>query len=192
MFFPSPTFVSNEFFSQEFKTAAKIHNMRILIVDDHPVLRKGMFDLIKVHHPDWEIHEAENGVQAILLAADVKPDLILMDYIMPKLDGMRAASTITRDMPGSKIIMVTMSDREELLMSSIEAGVRCIIPKDAPVDVILETISDITNGTAGNKPVLSGDTIRRNKKGNKGEKNFEQQSSNGGGYRRCHKKKTKR
>ena len=68
----------------------------VLIVDDHSIVRQGLKSLLTVAHPDWKIFEAENGVKAILSASKVKPDLILMDHMMPKLDGIKAAAFITR------------------------------------------------------------------------------------------------
>jgi two-component system, NarL family, response regulator NreC len=118
--------------------------LRVLIVDDHPLIRKGLRELIQAHHPDWEIVEAENGIRAILIAAEVRPDLILMDHIMPKLNGVKASSVINRELPRSKIIMVTMSDPEDLLMEAIESGVKRIISKNAPFSEILKTIAEIT------------------------------------------------
>ena len=118
----------------------------ILIVDDHFIVRQGLKSMIAAVHPEWEIFEAENGIQAILVASRVKPNLILMDHMMPKLDGIKAASLINRDFPGSKIIMVTMSNPDDLLSVSIDAGVTLIISKDASNGEILETITEFANG----------------------------------------------
>lgn len=118
----------------------------ILIVDDHFIVRQGLKSMIAAVHPEWEIFEAENGIQAILVASRVKPNLILMDHMMPKLDGIKAASLINRDFPGSKIIMVTMSNPDDLLSVSIDAGVTLIISKDASNGEILETITKFANG----------------------------------------------
>ncbi len=118
----------------------------ILIVDDHFIVRQGLKSMIAAVHPEWEIFEAENGIQAILVASRVKPNLILMDHMMPKLDGIKAASLINRDFPGSKIIMVTMSNPDDLLSVSIDAGVTLIISKDASNGEILETITKFAKG----------------------------------------------
>jgi two-component system, NarL family, response regulator NreC len=118
----------------------------ILIVDDHSVVRQGLKSMIAAVHPEWEIFEAENGVQAILVASRVKPNLILMDHMMPKLDGIKSASLINRDFPGSKIIMVTMSNPEDLLPVATDAGVDLILSKDASNGEILETIAEFAKG----------------------------------------------
>ena len=118
----------------------------VLIVDDHSIIRQGMRSLLTAVHPDWKIFEAENGVQAILVASRVKPDLILMDHMMPKLDGIKAASVITRDLPSSKIILVSMINQEDLLQGAIDAGITRLIPKDASYGEILEAITEFAKG----------------------------------------------
>jgi DNA-binding NarL/FixJ family response regulator len=137
----------------------------ILIVDDHSIVRQGMISMLSAAHPDWKIFEAENGVQAILAAARVKPDLILMDHMMPKLDGIKAASVITRDLPASKIIMVTMSNPEDILPGATDAGVKRLIPKDASYSNILETINEFTKGITEIRSKTQGTPSKeRNKK----------------------------
>jgi two-component system response regulator NreC len=123
----------------------------ILVVDDHSIVRQGMISMLTDAHPDWNVVEAENGVQAVLTALKVKPDLVVMDYMMPKLDGIKAASAITRDLPDSKIIMVTMSDRDELLPGATEAGVKRLIAKDAPPEEILGNITDLLEEVSKSK-----------------------------------------
>jgi DNA-binding NarL/FixJ family response regulator len=141
----------------------------ILIVDDHSIVREGLRSLLSAVHPDWKIFEAENGVQAILAASRIKPDLILMDHLMPKLDGIKAASVITRDLPATKIIMVTMSNKEEFLRGATDAGVKHFIPKNAPYSEILETITkfiaDISQVRSKNqdKPSLTKNKKRKEK-----------------------------
>ncbi|MCX6247284.1 MAG: response regulator transcription factor [Bacteroidetes bacterium] len=116
----------------------------ILIVDDHSIVRQGMRSMLAAAHPDWKFYEAENGVQAILTASKVNPDLILMDHMMPKLDGIKASSVITRELPASRIVMVTMSDLKDVLPGAYEAGVKQVIPKDSADALILETIDKIS------------------------------------------------
>jgi len=118
----------------------------LLIVDDHFIVRQGMKSILTAVHPDWKIVEAENGVQAILVASRVNPDLILMDYIMPKLDGIKAASVIKHDLPETKIILITMSDQEDLIPAAINAGIDLILSKNASCDKILESITELTKG----------------------------------------------
>jgi DNA-binding NarL/FixJ family response regulator len=138
--------------------------LRVLIVDDHPLIRKGLQELLRTHHPDWELFEAENGIRAILTAADVRPDLILMDHIMPKLDGIKATSAIKRDLPQVKIIMITMSNPEDLIMRAIEAGVQRIISKSAPLSEILSIIAQITDEKSAQQIDIPGQGFGMKKK----------------------------
>ncbi|MCX6252108.1 MAG: response regulator transcription factor [Bacteroidetes bacterium] len=119
---------------------------KILIVDDHALLRKGVHSIISAHHPEWEVYEAENGIQSILKANDVKPDLILMDYHMPKLDGISAATAIHREYPAAKIIMVSMDVGEEEVGHMIDAGVMGIVHKESPEEELLKAISEVRDG----------------------------------------------
>jgi DNA-binding NarL/FixJ family response regulator len=136
----------------------------ILIVDDHSIVRQGLKSMLATDHPDWKIFEAENGVQAILVASRVKPDLILMDHMMPKLDGIKAASIITRDLPACRIIMVTMSNQEDLLQGAIDAGVKRLIPKNASDSEILETITEFAKGISKVREKNQVKSSGRNKK----------------------------
>ena len=126
--------------------------LTVLIVDDHAIVRQGMINMLALAHPDWKIFEAENGVQAILASARVNPDLILIDHMMPKLDGIKASSAIMREQPGSKIIMVTMSNQEDILPGAMEAGINRIIPKDASYKQIIASIDELADGIICERP----------------------------------------
>jgi len=119
---------------------------RILIVDDHALIRKGLVSLLKSNLPDWEIHEASNGVEAVLKAARIRPDIILMDYYMPRLNGAQAASVITRDLPQTKVLMISMNESPEYIIRTIQSGVKGIIPKDSSEQEVMDAIRDVGNG----------------------------------------------
>jgi DNA-binding NarL/FixJ family response regulator len=122
--------------------------MTLLIVDDYSIVRKGMKCLISSVYPDWTIFEAQNGVQAIVTAFREKPDLVLMDQIMPKLDGLKAASIIMHDLHKTKVILVTMSNREDILSVAKDTGINCVISKEASDGEILKTITEFLKSTS--------------------------------------------
>jgi DNA-binding NarL/FixJ family response regulator len=121
-------------------------NPKILIVDDHALLRKGLIALLKRHFPDGEIHEAGNGVQAIVKATEVKPDIILMDYYMPRLNGSKAASVIMKNLPETKVIMISMDESPEFISSAFHIGITGVISKDVPEEELLRAIRDAIKG----------------------------------------------
>lgn len=120
--------------------------IKILVVDDHALIRNGMIALLKKYVPEWEFFEAEDGVRAIRKAQEVNPDIILLDYHMPKLDGAKAANIIKKERPGSKIIMVSMDMDPITIIDMINAGVSGIVSKNSHVDELLQAIDRVQNG----------------------------------------------
>ncbi|EFO79860.1 two component LuxR family transcriptional regulator [Oscillochloris trichoides DG-6] len=96
--------------------------IRIMLVDDHAVVRSGLGAFLSVN-PDLElVGEAEDGEQAIVQAAIVKPDVILMDLMMPVMDGVAATAAIKKQHPGIQIIALTSFQEEELVQNVLKAG----------------------------------------------------------------------
>ena len=146
-------------------------NYNVLLVDDHTLVRKGFKALLLTHFPNWQIREAENGVQAILTCSAVRQDIVLMDYDMPKLDGLSAARQILKESPGVRILMVSMHGDHELLEELRETGVMGIIYKNAGDEELLHAINRIRQGIkhfpsspGSNTPVFSSFAVRHNKK----------------------------
>jgi DNA-binding NarL/FixJ family response regulator len=103
--------------------------VRILIADDSPTVRAGL-KLLLQYHQDWTVcGEAENGQDAVKKAADLQPDVILLDISMPALDGLSAAETIRRDSPESEILIVTHFESLDLARYAAQPGVRAYITK---------------------------------------------------------------
>lgn len=95
---------------------------RILIVDDHALFRDGLKMLIN-HEPDLEVAgEAENGQKAVHLSRELKPDIILMDVKMPVMDGVEATRRIMAEMPGMKILALSMYSSDGFLSRMMNAG----------------------------------------------------------------------
>lgn len=96
--------------------------IRIMLVDDHAVVRSGLGAFLSVN-PDLElVGEAENGEQAIVRAGILKPDIILMDLMMPVMDGVAATSVIKKQYPGIQIIALTSFQEDELVQNVLKAG----------------------------------------------------------------------
>jgi DNA-binding NarL/FixJ family response regulator len=121
-------------------------NLKVLLVDDHTLVRKGFRALLLSHYPGWEISEAENGVLAILACDAVRYDIVLMDHDMPKLDGLTAAKQIIRSNPGVRILMVSMHGEASLAGDLKDIGVMGIVHKNAGDKEFLVAIERIRSG----------------------------------------------
>jgi two-component system nitrate/nitrite response regulator NarL len=104
----------------------------ILIADDHVLFREGMQFIIG-HWEDFEVcGEASNGAQAIELAHELLPDILLMDVHMPVMDGIEATRRLSRELPSVRIVMLTISEEEEDLFNAIKCGAQGYVLKDTP------------------------------------------------------------
>jgi DNA-binding NarL/FixJ family response regulator len=110
---------------------------RILIVDDHPFVRRGVRSILRPF-PEWELcGEAENGDDAIRIAEALKPKVVIMDISMPGISGIDAARTIHKTSPDTKIILLTLHESPELVRSAFRAGAQAYILKvDAERELI--------------------------------------------------------
>jgi DNA-binding NarL/FixJ family response regulator len=114
--------------------------IRVLIADDHPVFRDGLRGLIE-RAPDLElVGEAETGAEAVALAAERHPDIVLMDLRMPEMSGIEATRRIVAADPSIGVLILTMSEDDDSLFAAMRAGARGYIPKDADAEELLRAI----------------------------------------------------
>jgi DNA-binding NarL/FixJ family response regulator len=103
--------------------------LRILVVDDHPVVRHGLKTLLH-GHPDWVIvDEAGDGIEAVDKANLLKPDVIVLDVSMPRMDGLEACRRIRKNVPQAEILIVTQHDSPQMQREAIGAGARGYVVK---------------------------------------------------------------
>ena len=114
-----------------------MNHLRILVADDHEIVRRGLVSLIK-SHPDWEIcAEADNGRQAVEKASKSKPDIAILDIGMPVLNGLEATRQILREHPGVRILILTITDTDQAVQAVLDAGARGFLLKsDAARDLV--------------------------------------------------------
>jgi len=112
-------------------------NFRILIADDHEVVRKGLRSLVEGHQ-GWEVcGEASDGWETTRKAEELQPDLIALDIAMPNLNGLDAARLILRKNPKTKILFLTMYDTDQVAKTAIQLGARGLVQKsDAARDLV--------------------------------------------------------
>jgi DNA-binding NarL/FixJ family response regulator len=117
--------------------SAQLNTIRILIADDHAMLREGFCNMLRRDSGIEFAGEAENGKELVTLTALLKPDIVFIDVHMPVMDGIEAARIITRDHPDTGIIALTSFDEEHLIIDMLEAGASGYLLKNADRDEIL-------------------------------------------------------
>lgn len=119
---------------------------RILVADDHEVVRHGLRSLIR-EHPEWElVAEVTNGKDAVAKASELKPDIAILDITMPQLSGLDATKQMLRLDPRSKILILTMHDSEQAIQHAVKAGARGFVLKaDAGSDMV-RAVRALLNG----------------------------------------------
>lgn len=115
-------------------------NIRVLIVDDHAILRMGLALFLQSQDDFILLGEAANGQQAVELCDELQPDVVLMDIVMPVMDGLAATQIITRKHPEIAIVVLTSSFTESREQEALRAGAREYLWKNITSDKIAETI----------------------------------------------------
>jgi len=114
--------------------------IRVLIADDHALFRRGL-EMVLKEEPGIElVGQASDGAEAVQMAGEVLPDVVLMDVRMPKINGIEAARQMKEVAPSAKIVMLTVSDEEEDLFEAIRAGASGYLLKDIPLDEVAEAV----------------------------------------------------
>ncbi|PZU91504.1 MAG: DNA-binding response regulator [Pseudanabaena sp.] len=120
--------------------------IRIMVADDHPIVRSGLVLMID-YTPNMEtVAEANNGVEAVALFRQYRPDVTLMDLRMPEMSGADAIAAIHQEFPKAKIIVLTTYDGDEDIYRGLKAGAKGYIFKNAPVDEIVRAIKTVYEG----------------------------------------------
>ena len=115
--------------------------MRVLIVDNKQRARQSMNALLRAWYPAAQLHEAANGMEAVTLAEEYQPDLVLMDVRMPKMDGLEACRVIKAAQPKIKIIILSMYPEYEA--EALASGAEAFVSKSDPPDRLRKMLADV-------------------------------------------------
>ena len=128
---------------------------RLLLVDDHKLLRQGLRRAVEEAGFDV-VGEAGDGEEAVRLAVELQPDLVLMDVTMPVLDGIEATRRLRQSTPEARVVMLTMHGEEETVSRALRAGAVAYLLKDCSTDQVAETLHAVAAGDTD----LSADLAR--------------------------------
>jgi DNA-binding NarL/FixJ family response regulator len=134
---------------------APVEPIRVLVVDDHALFRRGL-EMVLAQETDIEVvGEASDGSEAVEQAADLLPDVVLMDVRMPRRSGIEACSAIKELAPSARIIMLTMSDDEADLYEAIKAGASGYLLKEISIEEVATAIRAVAGGQSLISPAMA-------------------------------------
>ena len=128
------------------------HMIQVMLVDDHNVVRSGLGTFLKAYEDLTLVAEAQNGLEAIKLCHQYKPDVVLMDLMMPEMDGIAATRAILEDYPEIKIIAMTSFEDEELVNGVLAAGAISYLLKNITADELAKAIREAVSGRSTLSP----------------------------------------
>jgi DNA-binding NarL/FixJ family response regulator len=132
---------------------------KVLIVDDHAFIRRGVQAILQ-SVPEWEMcGEADNGKDAIRLAGELHPEVIVMDVSMPGLNGIEATRSICRNNPGAKVVLLTLHESDELLRNGFQAGARGYLMKSDAEEELVRALRVVMGSGSYISSRFSPDTV---------------------------------
>ena len=120
--------------------------IRVMIVDDHSIVRVGLKQVLEQSGEFEVVGEAADGEEAVRVAADVSPDVVMMDVIMPKKDGVEACREIMESAPETRVVMLTASTEVDAIVEAVAAGATGYLQKETDRERLLSTVRDAVSG----------------------------------------------
>ena len=138
--------------------------IRILLVDDHPVVRHGLRGMLDAEPDLAVVGEAGSGVAGVELAAELAPDIVLMDLRMPDGDGVEATARILARLPGTRVVVLTTYDTDRDILRAIEAGASGYLLKDAAPAELADAVRAAARGETVLAPSVASTLVRQVRK----------------------------
>ena len=134
--------------------------IRVVIADDHPVVRQGLRTLLSAYDDLCLVGEARDGEEVIRLASAAQPDVIIMDLNMPRKDGILATKELLQVQPGTRVLILTNTASDEQVVEAVRAGARGFLLKDAETEQLIESIRSIYRGGRVLDPMVAETLMR--------------------------------
>jgi DNA-binding NarL/FixJ family response regulator len=129
--------------------------IRVLVVDDHPVFRQGLISVLQRHLEFEVVGQAANGIEAVMKASELEPDIIVMDIRMPGGNGVEATRAVQQKLPQAKVLIVTVSDKDDDLFAAIKAGARGYLLKSVSLQELVDSIRLVARDEAIISPAMA-------------------------------------
>ena len=133
------------------------NRIRVMLVDDHPIMRKGLRDVLEDSGAFDVVGQAADGAEAVRTAEESRPDVIVMDVMMPKKNGVEACRDILDLLPDAKVLMLTASTEEDAVTEAIAAGATGFLQKYSGSDELVDTLRQVAEG----RLMIPDDAVRR-------------------------------
>lgn len=134
--------------------------IRILIADDHPIVRDGLQGLITAEPGMEVVGEAADGAEAVLKARSLQPDVILLDLVMPRKDGIAALKEIKTENPDARVLILTSFAEDDQVFPAVKAGAQGYLLKDSSPQELLLAIRDVYGGEPSLHPTIARKLMR--------------------------------
>jgi DNA-binding NarL/FixJ family response regulator len=135
--------------------------IRVLVADDHPIVRSGIVALLQTADDVEVVGEASSGLEAVEVARDRAPDVVLMDLRMPGIDGDEATARILAERPAVRVLILTTYESDDSILTAIEAGASGYLLKAAPQEEILAGVRAVARGEVALAPRIAALLVQR-------------------------------
>ncbi len=137
-----------------------MNKISVLIADDHSMVRQGLKQILELEQDIAVVSQASNGSEAVKLAKEYKPDIILMDINMPGSNGLQAIKELKQEKHPSKIIVLTIHEDREYLFKTLQMGAEGYVLKDAEPSVLIDAIRNVHSGQSYIQPNMTRELVK--------------------------------